>query len=372
VKRLDELYSWKQIRKLQTIHDFNRHNGFVPVAIYAPYGGHESCFGGVDDHYEWYGKKTPYFARRLWEAARIRLADKEAEALEFNVVEMSESFNTIQFKRPQLVRDYCDEFRKLMKQFADDGMVECYVGRLPPRNHPWNSGKWLKEVVILDDAEYKPFVSHSAEFDSSIPEYEKTVPLEWNAVEKYFVDLNESELAFLNGDDIINKRQGPMECELEKACKELDMGKAESLLKAGANPNIAAGDRWRKCLLAVIFSAVQEHDFDDSHMKKASDMIDLLLYHGYDIDYSPFDSCSALYESTYYEVPFLSWMIEKGASPNVISWISASEFPQTALQSICDDIHAYGEDLERLEKYALLEGAGGKYFRELVPDFYDD
>ena len=215
VKRLDELYSWKQIRKLQTIHDFNRYDGFVPVVIYAPYGGRESYLGGKDDRYEWYGKKTPYFVRRLWEAVRTRLADKEAEALEFNIVERSESFNTIQFMRPQLVRDYCIEFRKLMKLFADDGMVECSVGRLPPRNHPWN--------------------------------------------------------------------------------------------------------------------------------------------YGYDIDYSPFDSCSALYESTYYEAPFLSWMIEKGASPNVISWISASEFPQTALQSICDDIHAYGEDLERLENIPCLK-----------------
>ena len=35
----------------------------------------------------------------------------------------------------------------------------------------------------MDITEYKPFVSHSAEFDSSIPKYEKTVPLEWNAVE---------------------------------------------------------------------------------------------------------------------------------------------------------------------------------------------
>lgn len=61
VKHLDELYTWKQIRRLQIIHGFNQHQGFVPLAVCAPGGGRESHFGGSDDYYEWYGKQSPYY-----------------------------------------------------------------------------------------------------------------------------------------------------------------------------------------------------------------------------------------------------------------------------------------------------------------------
>ena len=100
VRHLDELYTWKQIRKLQSIHWFSQHNGFVPVAIYAPDGGCESHYGGSNDYYGWYGKQSAYYARMLWESARRRLADVESEALAFDIVEASECFNTIRFKAP--------------------------------------------------------------------------------------------------------------------------------------------------------------------------------------------------------------------------------------------------------------------------------
>lgn len=52
VKHLDELYTWRQIHKLQRVYDFNPHNGFIPVALYAPGGGHTSHYGGSDDRSE--------------------------------------------------------------------------------------------------------------------------------------------------------------------------------------------------------------------------------------------------------------------------------------------------------------------------------
>jgi hypothetical protein len=45
VKHLDELYTWRQIRKLQRIYTFNRHNGFVPIAIYSSSGEESDSFG---------------------------------------------------------------------------------------------------------------------------------------------------------------------------------------------------------------------------------------------------------------------------------------------------------------------------------------
>jgi hypothetical protein len=89
VKHLDELYTWRQIRKLQRIYKFNRHNGFLPIAIYSS-SGEESYYSSRGDCYEWLGKQTPYYARMLWETARKRLLEFEGDALAFDIVEASE------------------------------------------------------------------------------------------------------------------------------------------------------------------------------------------------------------------------------------------------------------------------------------------
>ena len=65
-------------------------------------------------------------------------------------------------------------------------------------------------------------------------------------------------------------------------------------------------------------------------------------------------------------------MIDKGANPNVVSWIALDEIPVTPLDSVADDINAYGHDPDLQERFELIEKAGGKYFSELVPDFFDE
>ena len=62
--------------------------------------------------------------------------------------------------------------------------------------------------------------------------------------------------------------------------------------------------------------------------------------------------------------------MQKGADPNAISWIGLEESPLTPLDSVADDICVYGENAELKEKFDLIDKAGGKYFSELVPDFY--
>ena len=134
VKHLDELYTWEQVRKLQKVHAINPRHAFVPVAVYVT---------GVGAG----------FAMRLWEEARKELADVEAEALAFDVVEASECFNTIRFKNPKKAQSYRAEFRRRLKSLAESGAVK-------------------------NDAES---------------------PRSWSDVEKCFVDLTEDELAFLHG-----------------------------------------------------------------------------------------------------------------------------------------------------------------------------
>ena len=43
----------------------------------------------------------------------------------------------------------------------------------------------------------------------------------------------------------------------------------------------------------------------------------------------------------------------------------------TALDSVYDDIMAYGESPELLEMEELIRSHGGKPFKKLVPEFFD-
>lgn len=370
VKHLDELYTWKQIRKLQIIHRFNRHNGFVPLAIYAPDGGCESHYGGSDDHYGWYGKQSPYYAKRLWESARKMLADTEAEVLAFDIVDASECFNTIRFKNPDRVRQYCTEFKRLMQKLAVDGNVKCAIGRATARRHPWDTSKRLEEVIISDDAEYKPNVSHDPKFDNTIPDYHETPPLGWSAVEKFFVELTEDELAFLNGEEVMNKSPSLLDKELIEACSKLDVAKVESVLNAGANPNATSGGRYAEGLIGMLFDAVGDSEKCDAAINAACKIVDLLISHGCDIDFCPYCECTPLYSATYHNTELIKFMIDKGANPNIVSWIALDEIPSTPLDSVADDINAYGQDPDLQDRFDIIEKAGGKYFSELVPNFY--
>ena len=169
-KHLEDLYSWKQISKLQQVFLFNRHNDFVPIPIYAPNGG-VSVQYSRDEHYEWSGKKTPYYAKRLWEEVRKELTSIEKDYLAFDIVSASECFNTIQFRNSEKVHKYCDEFMRLLKTFADDGKVKCAIGRAPARPYPWDTSQRYEEYIISDDAEFIPSFTLDLKFYNSVPEY---------------------------------------------------------------------------------------------------------------------------------------------------------------------------------------------------------
>lgn len=373
VKHLDELYTWRQIRKLQLIHGFNQHNGFLPIAIYAPNGGHESHYGGSDEYYGWYGKQSSYYARMLWETARKSLIDEEPEALAFDIVEASECFNTIRFRKPDKVREYCSEFRRIMCSLADSGEVKSAIGRAPARPHPWDSLKRLEEVIISDNAEYKPYISHDPKFDNTIPKYRESAPLKWEAVEKYFVELTEDELAFLNGDDVLNKSPNTLDNDLIEACKKLDTAGVEAALKAGANPNSTTGGRYPEGLIPLVINTINDFEKYDSIINNVHEIVDLLIRYGEDIDFCPYRECTPLYSATYHDARLIKLILEKGANPNSISWIGiGADTPLTPLDSISDDINVYGEDQDLSESFRLIEDAGGKFFSEIVPDFYYD
>ena len=369
VKHLYDLYTWGQIRKVQGIYEFNHHNGFVPIAICAPGGGCESRYGGKDEHYGWYGKQSPYYAKRLWEAVRIELADMEKAAFALDIVEASECFNTIRFVDPRKVKGYVAEFRAFLKKFSDERRVMCAIGRAPSRAYPWDKRKRYEEVIIADDAEYRPGWGHDPGFDDTIPDYCETAPLEWRDIERFFVELTEDELAFLNGWKYINKSPSELDTKLHEACRVLDEKRVKLLLEEGANPNSNSGGAFSETLLSGVMESYYDLAASDCRAKDAFGIADLLVSHGYDLDFAPYESCTPMYDAVRCGTEWLEYLLKKGADANAISWIGIHDSPATPLDSVHDDIGANGECPDLLEMFDLIDKAGGKYFCEIVPDY---
>lgn len=365
VKNLDELYSWKQIRKLQSIYSFNRHNSFVPVAICSSSGDSESYYCKEPDCYEWFGHRTSYYARMLWEAARKRLFEVESEMLAFDIVEASECFNTIRFRSPDKVREYCAEFIRIMRSLAGGSEVRCAIGELPKRMHPWDCTRQLREIVIPDE---KSFCDYA--FDEDIPECQETAPLDWNDVEGLFVELSETELAFLNGAKYVNKSPAQLDLELRAACRNLDVLKVKSLLEAGAKPNPTFEEPYYDTLLTDLFRYLDELQLLGSKINDVRNIIDMLVLHGHDLDFCPYQSETALFSAVRYSVKLTEYLIEKGANLNTVNWINRSSDLFTVLDNVGMYISAFGETAERKKLINLIKNSGGRSFDDIVPDFY--
>ena len=356
---------------LQLVQDFNCDNDFVPIALYAPDAGYTSHYGGREDWYGWYGKQTAYCAKLLWERVRKELSGLESEALAYDVVEASECFNTIRFRDQAKARSYRDEFMRLLEVFATGGELKSAIGRAPARPYPWDVSKRYEEVIIPDNAVFKPFQGRTPEFDRSISSYAEADFPGWDAVRGCFVELTESELAYLNGEKVLNREPTALDRELFEACRALDIPKVARLLDSGANPNASSGDICSDNLLKDTFQAVFDHKDRDARMQDAFKIAELLLSHGSDIDFAPYLGATPLYESIHYDISITRFLLEKGANPNTISWIAIGEIPETPLDHVRDDIAAHGKEPYLIEMSEMLDSRGGKYFEELVPDFYE-
>ncbi len=372
VKHLDDLYSWKQIRKLQAVHEINSRPDFVPVAVYAPGGGAEFRFCNKRDGKlcEWSGENGPYYAKRLWEEARKTLADVEAAALAFDVVEASECFNTIRFKNPEKAQSYRAEFWRLLKSFAESGVVKNAIGHLPERPYPWDVEMRYQECVVVEYGKQPPGLAPNG--------YREVSPLPWRDVERYFIDLTEDELAFLHGEEIVNKPPRPIDLELIKACSNLDVGRVRALLASGANPNAIKEKVFPDTAVSNLLEGFNDAvwtspENEKIHLAKTRQIMELLIACGCDLDFAPYGETTSLCGATYCMRPSLvALLLEKGADPNAVSWIDLEDSPETPLDHVVSDIGADGHDSDLVEEYELLKKHGGKYFDELVPDFCDE
>ncbi len=329
VKHICDLYDWKRIRMLRNVWQVNRHHGFVPVAVYAPNGGDNLHCCGNDGHHEHCGRVGPHYAKRLWEEARRRLEGREAEALAFDVVEASECFNTIRFRNRSEACAYSAEFWRLLREIADSG----------------------ESVRICN-----PVPSST-----------------WKDVEKFFVDLSEDDLAFLNGAEYVNRKPSELDAELLDACARLDAERVESLLSAGASPNAVSEssfyDTAASCALEAAFSVHAESSAAEDISRR---VIDVLVAHGCDLDFCAYDSCTVLFNAIHCSAEIVQYLLEKGADPNAVSWVGTGAEPSTALEQAEDEMVAYYDPFGSERMCDLLGKAGGKRFFEMVTDFYGE
>lgn len=364
VKHLDEIYTWSQIRKMQRVYDANPHNDFVPIALYAPGKAHESRCS--DGRYEWYGRIKPYYAKRIWERARRDLAPTESHALAYEVVPASECFNTIRFLNVAAYREYVSKFWELLKFYANSGTYKCFVGKLPTREYPWEAGIPYEEYVISDDEDYRPWNSNFR----NRTDYEQLDSLSWKDIQSLFIELSESELAFLYGGKIINKKPTPIDEELLNACENLNLPEMRRLLKLGANANAVSPSRDDSALEIVVnffFDSEQE-------LARICDAIDLLLEFGADIDFAPYEGSTPLHSSIWTTSPkIMKHLLARGADVNTASFV----YPEAndicmPLDTIYIDMDVDGVTPELEEMKSLIESRGGKCFYKLVPEFYQD
>lgn len=297
--------------------------------------------------------------------------DREAEALAFEIVEASECFNTLRFKRPDRAHAYCVEFKRLLRALAESGEIKSAIGRVPRRPYPWDEQYPYEEIVLADDCEHQPYAWQRPGFEAVIPDYQELPSLPWAEVEGCFVDLTEDELALLQGEKVINKSPVPVDEELAEACSQLDVHRVETLLKAGANPNAISAKQLDETPMEVTIKAAFRGEIENPSIFNMYRILDLLLAYGGDVNFCPFAACTPLYEASTWEPELVKFLLERGAEPNVPSWIELGGEPVTPLDSVIDDINECGEFPKLQESRDLLEKHGGKCFWDWAPDYYD-
>lgn len=360
VKHIDDLYTWEQINKLTCIFRFNHHNGYVPIAVYALHEGCTAHYSGKPDHYGWYGRRKAYYAKRVWEQTRMLLRHMESSATAYEIVQASECFNTIRFSNKAKNAEYTKLFWETLESVANSGTIKVFVGRLPKRPYPWDPSESYEEIVIDDNDDYKPHQSHP-----EITECRECDGLLWEDVKHYFVQLTEDELALLHGEQILNRQPTEIDKELLAACEKVDVEGIKVALSRGANPNAFSIGPWSEAAMPLMISSYS-HMEEDKNEPALFESIKLLLDAGYDINLSPCDNATALYESTLSDPSIVKFLLENGADPNTICWIDAQDYStSTVLDSLSDDIACHGKLPELVEMFKMVEDAGGKFLYEL-------
>jgi len=253
---------------------------------------------------------------------------------------------------------------RFVREFANSGRFKAVVGKLPVKDALWESGKQLQEFVIFDDGEYKPYTSRQP-----IPQFRTVGSLAWDMVQKYFVELSEPELAFLNGEDFINREPSEFDRRLFEACDKLDVAAIKEALAAGANPNAFSERKWGSVVGDRLYAAL-EYPVTDVLFNWVCKAVKILVDSGYDLDLSPYGEGTPLWTAGHTSARCVKFLLDMGANPNAVCWISSTDGDMgTALDHVSWDIAAYGPEPDLIEMQQILDARGGKYFSELVPDF---
>ncbi len=339
----------EKARNVWRTHDNRR----CPVAVSAPWT--EACFtrclSSGDDRYR-YGKYTPraYYAVLIWWKAYETMMGRDSKCYDVEWVNVAEGFRSVHYlHRP--VSELIAEFRSELKRMADMGAVSVRLGRYDYPSPAEDPKLVVNDYVLEPEMFVEGRGVRRAEKGSAVARGEpKTVGGE--EIKDYFVDLNEIEVAFLEGAKMC--RCTELDGRFLKACEECDLVEMKRLLDAGAN--MYATDEWGDCAGGKLVEGCLGESAERE--KKAQEALELLLNRGYDLDFCGYDSTTPLFEASYSEPDMLEFLLAKGANPNVPSWISVDEQLMIPYERLDEEKFIEGEydvdgSLERMQ-YALL------------------
>lgn len=348
-----DLITWKGCEKARNVwHTYD--NSWCPVAVSAPWteARFTRCLSTRDERYR-YGVYTlrAYYAICLWRKTFETLMSGDARRYDVEWVDVADGFRSVRYLHKP-VSELIAEFRSELKRNADAGTVSVRLGRYDYPSPAGNPKLIVNDYVLEPEMFMEDRGFHRPEKWSAVaPGEPKTFG--WEEVKDYFVDLNEIEVAFLEGAKM--RRCTELDGRFLKACEECDLVEMKRLLDAGAN--MYATDEWGDCAGGKLVESCWDEPAEGK--KKAQEALELLLDRGYDLDFCGYDSTTPLYEATYSnDADMLEFLLAKGANPNVPSWISVDEELRIPYERLDEEKFIEGEYdddgmLERMQ-YSLL------------------
>lgn len=190
--------------------------------------------------------------------------------------------------------------------------------------------------------------------------YDKTLrTYKWDDIKEFFQELSLADRELINHDWL--HKCTDLDKVLMKACSDLDVEKIKCLIEQGANVN-AINDMGETPMHNVV---ERYNDVDDEDIySKITQIIDLLLEKGADINLFGFNGLAPVVEAYYSHSPRLvKYLLDKGANPNVNCYLTDGIHEQQYRNTILGCINEcldeeYDDKVIEIEK--IVKSYGGK------------
>ena len=343
VKLLTDIISRDEIIEAQAVN-CTHGVGFCPLGVCLP--DESDIFLNISnlDEHEQYSEYhyTPraYFAIKVWETAfETLLAMPEySHMLDIEWRPISASFQSIHFVNG-FPEAFINRLLKEMEHLANSNAINITYGRFDtpplPSLPECPCRIYIMPIEVLKEKRNDLIMGDELDcLQGKAPQR-----LSWNDIKSTFVTLKPIQLSFIAGykmnlhtqlgDDFIN------------ACAHFDIDKVKQLVRQGANIHAVTqfGGTAMEFMAFNYYNActdVDENGYcisDDRTHDKFIELAKYLLSLGYNINFTGYNGCTALYVAVDIDNPDIAeFLLDNGADPNINSYISNEpDLEETAL-----------------------------------------